>query len=662
MELSLETGQVLDGKYRIERPLGKGSMGSVFQCTHLGTKRTVAVKLVAPQFSAQEQFVERFKREAEAAGRLRHPNVVDVTDFGFAQAGSGRIAYLVMEYLDGCTLSDVLAEETSLPLDWVVDILDQVCSAVEEAHQQGVIHRDLKPDNIWLEPNRRGGYTVKVLDFGLAKLSEKTFTSYGSNQPLKSSPIPVEASSIAATQFISGSMETNETARSSAPSENEEARTIIIDAEASPSDEGATQLMAGTTTPMEGGLTMVGSLVGTPLYMSPEQCRGEALDARSDVYSIGVIAYQMLTGHTPFTGSLETVVRAHQEVLPLPLKRRDIPKRVARLVLSALAKNPADRPQSALSFSGSLRAHTEGVGVLLRRASAIYSEHFPLFIKISFLAHIPVIVTTLLLIGIFAIDKRWHPPTPLIIGLVLLFGLPYVVASILASGLTAGLTVPIVTQIYLAPLRPIRLRTAYHVFRKRMRGFATTTLLMVGLTMLGLIFCLIPGLIVAIRYAMYAPVSLLENLKNRAALSRANSLRKQSPTTVFIVVLLGIAIPFVASIIFQGIPMEIHGGVKPTPGGGFGWSQLVGILVNTFVLPLVSIMTVLLYFKTRQAAGEYLRDALDQIDDEEMPRSVWQRRMRESLKAKTHISYVNTPTLTLQPQDSIKQTVPNQDI
>src|SRR5882762_1432358 len=165
-------GQTLDEKYRLERLLGQGGMGAVYLAVHLGTERYVALKLITPQFMRNEEFVERFKREARAAGRLRHPNVVDVTDFGFARAGNESVAYLVMEYLDGCTLSDVLAEEKRLPLYWVVDILEQVCSAVHEAHHQGIVHRDLKPDNIWLEPNGLGGYRIKVLDFGIAKLGE----------------------------------------------------------------------------------------------------------------------------------------------------------------------------------------------------------------------------------------------------------------------------------------------------------------------------------------------------------------------------------------------------------------------------------------------------------------------------------------------------------
>src|SRR5215510_9406215 len=165
-------GEVLDEKYRLEHLLGKGGMGAVYLATHLGTERYVALKLISPQFMRNNEFVERFKREARAAGRLRHPNVVDVTDFGFARVKAGQVAYLVLDYLDGRTLGDVLAEEKRLPLEWVVDILEQVCSAVHEAHQQGIIHRDLKPDNIWLEPTRLGGYRVKVLDFGIAKLGE----------------------------------------------------------------------------------------------------------------------------------------------------------------------------------------------------------------------------------------------------------------------------------------------------------------------------------------------------------------------------------------------------------------------------------------------------------------------------------------------------------
>src|SRR4030095_10813484 len=129
-------GQILDDKYRLEHLLGQGGMGAVYLATHLGTERYVALKLISPQFMRNSEFVERFKREARAAGVLRHPNVVDVTDFGFAAVKNGEVAYLVMEYLDGCTLGDVLAEERRLPLEWVGDILDEVCSAGPGGPQQ----------------------------------------------------------------------------------------------------------------------------------------------------------------------------------------------------------------------------------------------------------------------------------------------------------------------------------------------------------------------------------------------------------------------------------------------------------------------------------------------------------------------------------------------
>src|SRR5215813_7699779 len=169
--------EILDGKYQIEQLLGQGGMGAVYRATHLGTKRTVAVKVIHPELSSHKEFIARFQREAEAAGRLQHPNVVDVTDFGFAQTERGRVAYLVMEYLNGATLAEIIQEEGKLPPSWVIDILEQVCAAVDEAHRAGIIHRDLKPDNIWLEPNGRGGDTVKVLDFGLVKFIENSATT-----------------------------------------------------------------------------------------------------------------------------------------------------------------------------------------------------------------------------------------------------------------------------------------------------------------------------------------------------------------------------------------------------------------------------------------------------------------------------------------------------
>ncbi|PYT03043.1 MAG: hypothetical protein DMF60_19565 [Acidobacteria bacterium] len=444
MGLTQLTGEVLDEKYQIEKELGKGGMGSVYLATHLGTGRPVAVKVITPQFMMNDEFVERFRREAKAAGRLHHPNVVNVTDFGFANVDGARIAYLVMEYLDGCTLAEVLAEESQLPIDWVVDIIEQTSSAIDEAHQQGIIHRDLKPDNIWLEPNRRGGYTVKVLDFGLAKLGDvkladaaegapsatestsdikKLFrhSTTVTGQPRKTEVLEAKTYAqtaeapegatriqhasagedatliLAEKAQVTASVE-SESATQVLPLESSESVTQIQPAQVS--EEERTRMFEHTTaenlarqTIPADGLTRVGSILGTPVYMSPEQCRSEPLDSRSDIYSLGVIAYQMVAGEPPFTGPPFELMKLHIEAPPPPLrgKRRKIPKKMAALVMSALAKNPADRPATAAGFASALRATSEGTGVLLRRAFALYIEHFPKFFRVTFLMYLPLI-------------------------------------------------------------------------------------------------------------------------------------------------------------------------------------------------------------------------------------------------------------------------------
>ena len=640
-------GEVLDDKYRLEHLLGKGGMGAVYLATHLGTERYVALKLISPQFMRNNEFVERFKREARAAGRLRHPNVVDVTDFGFAHVKAGQVAYLVMEYLDGCTLGDVLAEEKRLPLEWVADILDQVCSAVHEAHQQGIIHRDLKPDNIWLEPNRLGGYRVKVLDFGIAKLGEASAPS-PDDDPAATIIDDVAA---AAASLTGAHLESDTLLRS-----GESVGTLIQDPVTAVDDDGTLLFEPGThssarhnahrTTVEEGSaLTRVGAIMGTPLYMSPEQCGGGYVDTRSDIYSLGVISYQMLAGEPPFAGNTSTVMRAHREQKPKDLRENadKIPKRVASVVMSALSKNPAERPQTAFAFASVLRGHSEGVGALYRRAFALYSEYFPKFIKLSLIAHVPMIVTSLLLISAF-LWYKYSPPVGMlqkiaVYSTIAILSLLKFVATTVSAAVISGVTAIIITQLTAAPLRPVKLREAFVLLRKRWRPFLKTMIRVTLWILFGLILLIVPGMIMWMRYSLYAPVVLIEGLQGKAAMRRARQLASRSWKTVIVVAILQFLIPAIVS----GFVGMMAGRAKAEKNSVSAqiFQQILDLL-NIFVIPLISIVPALLYVKMRQLGGESLSSVWAQIQEGEGKQSAWQKRMRTRLSLHTPISQKNT--------------------
>ena len=267
-------GTTLAGKYRIDERLNEGGMGTVYRATHVLMEKTVAIKVLRPSLAADEKIVARFSREARAASRISHPNALSVTDFGEDENGT---VFLVMEFLNGRTLKQVIREDGSLPLQRAVEITRQVGDALNAAHQQGVVHRDLKSDNIMLLENTMAGDHAKVLDFGIAKINE--------------------------------------------PEGNRDTE-----------------------------LTAPNLVIGTPQYMSPEQCsQNSPIDSRSDIYSLGVILYEMLVGHVPFAADSPTMVMMKhlQEPVPSVLDERpDLPPTLGRVIARAMAKLPANRYQT----------------------------------------------------------------------------------------------------------------------------------------------------------------------------------------------------------------------------------------------------------------------------------------------------------------------------
>ena len=640
-DLKRYVGQILDEKYRLERLLGRGGMGAVYLATHMGTDRYVALKLIAPQFMRNQEFVERFKREARAAGRLRHPNVVDVTDFGFSGDGNDRVAYLVMEYLDGCTLSDVLAEENRLPLYWVVDILEQVCSAVHEAHQQGILHRDLKPDNIWLEPNGLGGYRVKVLDFGIAKIAEAAApASVGSDEAAPAIPPAIAAMpELEAATMINPVAPAHtvgdESATRMLPSGDDHTRMF-----GSPRHTAGAMWATAVPDTAAAGLTRVGSILGTPLYMSPEQCRGERLDVRSDVYSIGVIAYQMLAGAPPFTGDTATVIRSHNEVQPAPLRmsNKKVPKRVSRMVMSALEKDKDKRPQTAIAFAHAIRANADGLGALYRRAFALYSEYFPKFLKLSLVAHIPVIIVTGLAIAYRITEPKMGMGMKLSLGIPL--ALLQIVSGFVSGSIISGVTAIIVTQLAVAPMKPVQLRAAAGVLRRRWKPFLKTGLNVILRMAIGFVLLIIPMLVVQVRYLLWGPVVLMEGVEGKVALKRARALASRSWRTIILALLIQFCVPAIVGATVGGLL-----GLNEAQAHAHGWSiRITGQLselLNIFILPLLAIVPALLYLKMRQFGGETLTDVMAQLQDSEPSKSLWQQRMRTRL---TVTPQTRTPT------------------
>ena len=296
---------IVDRKYRVRERLGAGGMGIVFRVEHLHTGRTYALKVLRPALAATPEGQRRFEAEARAIGALRHPNVVDVVDFGYAGTGSARFPYLVMERLEGYPLSRTLVGGAGLPWPWVTSVLEQICRAVDGAHAAGIVHGDLKPENVWLTPRTTGGFDVKVLDFGLARAGAGDATS-------------------------------------------------VVLRDAAPTAHGEhTTVLPWTTTPAGDRSSPMSGIAGTPAYMSPERLRGEGLSAAADLYSLGVLAYRVLTGGLPSSDETPSTARER-----LAAARPDVPGHALDAVTAALSPTPGDRPPSAVAFSQLLSGRT----------------------------------------------------------------------------------------------------------------------------------------------------------------------------------------------------------------------------------------------------------------------------------------------------------------
>jgi serine/threonine protein kinase len=388
-------GEILDGKYRLDKQLGAGGMGNVYLATHLGTTRVVAVKVIAPRWAEEPQFLARFQREAEACGRLRHPNIVNVTDFGIAKATGGDMPYLVMEYFDGQTLSDFQKANPQIALTLIADLLDQIGLALAEAHRRGIVHRDLKPDNIWLEPNGRGGHTVKVLDFGVAKLNTlgdwapRAQPKPPTSEPKTMTPRPAVPGDEMETAVID---RTPEPRSSNARTSAEELETVAI--AAAPSGVPSGSFDSGTS-----AQTMPGSLLGTPAYMSPEQALGKEIDFRSDIYSLAVVAYSLTCGQLPFTGNSSGLFEYHESgTPPPPAGIQAIPHDVSDAILAGLARNPTDRPESATAFTRRFHNAVDAEFLALRRSKAFLLQHLGAYALLLLPEYTAILTITALLV------------------------------------------------------------------------------------------------------------------------------------------------------------------------------------------------------------------------------------------------------------------------
>src|SRR3984957_11575342 len=262
--MALEEGSILADRYEILKLLGQGGMGAVYKARDRELDRMVALKVIRPELAESPEILQRFKQELILARKVTHRNVIRIFDLGDADG----IKFITMEFIEGRDLKSLLVEKGKLPPEQAVDVVQQVCLALEAAHSEGVVHRDLKPQNIMMDGQGR----ASVMDFGIARSLEM------------------------------------------------------------------------------GGMTQTGALIGTPEYMSPEQVRGEHVDARSDLFTVGIIFQELLTGALPYkaeTAMASMYKRTRERAIPVRQLNPDVPQYLNDVVAKCLEMEPQDRYQSA---------------------------------------------------------------------------------------------------------------------------------------------------------------------------------------------------------------------------------------------------------------------------------------------------------------------------
>ena len=301
----LAVGQtILQGRYRVVKFLDRGGMGEVWQVKHVQLDRLDVIKLMKSEIEINPAVRGRFKREAKVMATLDHPNIVRVFDTDVTSVS----AYIVMEFIQGRSLKNLLQPGVPMSLEWTMQILEQLCDALQEAHDKGIVHRDVKPSNLMILDGRPPGKNLKVLDFGIAKILRVDHLDAGA------SGLPGDSHMMA-------------------------------------SPSGESQFADALH-------TRIGLFLGSPQYASPEQAIGAPLDARSDIYSVGVMLYEFLTGHRPFSCEVKALPYNHCHIPPPPFQDRNpdaqVPPEIEQVVLRCLAKAPSDRYQSARELAETL--------------------------------------------------------------------------------------------------------------------------------------------------------------------------------------------------------------------------------------------------------------------------------------------------------------------